>query len=90
MWIWILDPHDDNAGSLKRLLDEMATTHAVIKDAGSLNLEYQKVPLIFYRERAPFPKHRLARERIISSGYSLWTSATLVKACQLITKILKC
>lgn len=87
--IWILDPHDANAGTLKRLLEETTTTHAVIKNTGSLNLEFQKVPLIFCRESATFPYHRVARERIIASGYMFWTTATLVKVYQLVTKIIK-
>jgi hypothetical protein len=78
LWIWILDRHDANAGSLKNLLEEMATTHATIKDTDSLHMEYRGVPLIFYRETAPFQNHGVARGRIISSGYKLHSYASLL------------
>ncbi|KAM0214176.1 hypothetical protein ACHAQI_003800 [Fusarium lateritium] len=77
--IWILDPYDEGAGTLKAILEKTDKTHVTIKDVDTLRIEYQTMPLVFYRARTPFVDHRVVRGRITSSGYVLCGFAQLIK-----------
>ncbi|KAM0250769.1 hypothetical protein ACHAP5_001986 [Fusarium lateritium] len=83
--IWILDPDDEGAGTLKTILQKTAKTHVTIEGVDTLRIEYQKMPLIFHRARTPLVDDRIiqgritSRQRISSSGYVLCGSAQLIK-----------